>query len=96
MKNPYTLRQQLILDDEIPLEDIRRNELTVLAHKAAANNDWPAYYWVEDLLDAKLHPCDCVPKYDLEEAKAILQKLTPWPIEWNSKSAGHICAAAND
>ena len=79
----YTARQQAILEEEIPLEDIRATELSILSKKAFQLGDLEQYQIAQDLLDRKMNPGSYVPPYTKEEAKEILQSLTPWRIDWD-------------
>ena len=81
----YTEWQLAILEDEIPIEDIRTTELAALMRKANERKDALNYDIAKGLYDLKLHPCSYMPRYTMEEAKAILQSLTPWKIEWGRK-----------
>lgn len=78
----YTARQQAILDEQIPLDDIRATELSLLSKKAFQLGDLENYQIAQDLLQRKMDPGVYVPPYTVEEAKEILQKLTPWKIDW--------------
>lgn len=81
----YTQRQLEILNYEIPLAAIRTTELVALLNKARERNDEAAIETVQYLYDAKTNPNDYFPQMSATEAKAILQSLTPWPIDWDGK-----------
>ena len=78
----YTERQLAILEDEVPIENIRTTELVALMKKTRERKDELNYDIAKGLYDLKLHPCEYMPHYTTEEAKSILQSLTPWKIEW--------------
>ena len=79
----YTPRQLLILSGDVDLADIRSQELAVLQRKAVARNDKDIYEIVSDMVFAKAHEGRYVLHYTVEEAKQVLQSLTPWAINWN-------------
>ena len=78
----YTPRQIDILSGKILAKDIRLNELSILYRKAEQIGDIEAYEAAKSMYDRMLNPCEYEPTYTVEEAQAILQKLTPWVIEW--------------
>lgn len=78
----YTTRQEKILAEEIPLEEIRKNELAVLVQKAERMGDIANYEIAMELYDRKNAPPEYTPSYTQKEARDILQSLTPWKIEW--------------
>ena len=78
----YTARQFDILNERIPLDEIRTNELTTLMRKAVARNDNFNYEVALSLYKTKKNPVSCLPKITVEEAERILQELTPWKIDW--------------
>ena len=67
----YTPRQEKILSGELPLEDIRPNELSLLKQMEG--------YEIATLrYEEMLHPLDAYYNhYTAEEAAEILRKLTP-------------------
>ena len=79
----YTARQHAILNDEIPVEEIRTTELSALMKRANERADQMAYDIAEGFYDLKIHPCEYMPHYTMAEAKAVLQSLTPWEIHWD-------------
>ena len=78
----YTDRQLAILNNEIPLYEIRPNELSILYKKAKQKNDVDSYEIAIQMYAEKTKPQEYIPQYTIEEAKAILQELTPWIINW--------------
>ena len=81
----YTKRQNAILNEDIPLDEIRTTELVAIMKKATERADQLSYDIASSLYYWKTHPDVYIPKYTLKEAKAILQKLTPWPILWEDE-----------
>lgn len=81
----YTDRQLAILNNEIPLYEIRPNELSILYKKAKQKNDVDSYEIAIQMYAEKTKPQEYIPQYTIEEAKAILQELTPWIINWEKK-----------
>lgn len=79
----YTDRQRAILNDDIPIDEVRLTELTAIIKKADERADAMNYDIAKGYYDLKLHPCDYMPHYTMGEAKMILQKLTPWEIHWD-------------
>lgn len=78
----YTKRQLDILDDKIPLSKITTTELTKLIRRASERGDEISLDIARCLYEAKKHPNNYEPQISLIEAKAILQRLTPWTINW--------------
>ena len=78
----YTDRQLAILNNEIPLYEIRPNELSILYKKAKQKNDVDSYEIAIQMYAEKTKPQEYIPQYTIEEAKAILKELTPWIINW--------------
>ena len=81
----YSQKQMDILYGVIPLDNVRINELTVLMKKAEQMGDIDSYEQAKELYCRKLDPGIYFPKYTIEEAKAILQSLTPWIIDWGDE-----------
>ena len=79
----YTKRQQDIINEVIPLEEVRTTELAAILKKARARYDETTYEIVQSLYDLKTMPEEYKPSYTLEEARTILQALTPWQINWD-------------
>lgn len=73
----YTPRQEKILSGELPLEDIRPNELSLLKQKAKHLGDMEGYEIATLRYEEMLHPLDAYKHYTAEEAAEILRKLTP-------------------
>ena len=74
----YTLRQEKILSGELPLEDIRPNELSLLKQKAKHLGDMEGYEIATLRYEEMLHPLDAYYNhYTAKEAAEILRKLTP-------------------
>ena len=73
----YTPRQIAILNDDIPLEEVRMNELTKLVKKAEARNDSAILEQAKCLRSEKQDTDRFVSKLTIEEARAILKNLTP-------------------
>jgi len=78
----YTTRQQNILDGLIDLKYIRPNELSIIYRKAEQMEDTESYEIALELYNRKMNPEGYFPKYSKDEARAILERLTPWPIDW--------------
>jgi len=83
----YTPRQKAILEGDVALSDIRTAELGTIAKKAVAKDDDFNLEIVLDLLEAKRTPTDYFPKMTVEEALEILQRLTPWELDYFPKEA---------
>lgn len=79
----YTQRQLDILNDEIPLERIRTTELVMLIRRAAEREDEVNLDIAKDLYEAKVRPNEYEPSLSVDDAKAVLQRLTPWIINWS-------------
>ena len=78
----YTDRQLAILNGEIPLDEIRPNELSFLYKKAKLKGDMDSYEEAMALYQERTTPSEYVPTYTIDKAKEILQALTPWKIKW--------------
>ncbi len=83
--NPYGSRfteRQLKIINGIPVENLRTTEITIVMRKAEKLG-WPEIAeQVWDLYEDEIMGTDFKFKYTLEEAKEVLQKLTPRKIEW--------------
>lgn len=83
--NPYGTRfteRQLKIINGIPVENLKTTEITIIIRKAEKLG-WPEIAeQVWDLYEDKVMGTDFKFKYSLEEAKDVLQKLTPRKIEW--------------
>ena len=78
----YTQRQLMILNDHIPLDRIQAKELSVLLRKALAREDDFAAEIAQCLLLQKTDPREYFPQISVEEAREILQRLTPWKLDY--------------
>lgn len=78
----YTPRQLDILGGDVPLEKIRTTELSVLLHKALAREDEFAAEIAQCLFLQKTDPREYFPQISVEEAREILQRLTPWKLDY--------------
>jgi hypothetical protein len=78
----YTPRQQAILEGNVELSNIRSTELAAIVNKATARKDTFNLEIAQDLLTAKQQPTTYVPQMTTEEAHQILQKLTPWELDY--------------
>lgn len=81
----YTQRQIDILYENIPSEEVRTTELAAIMKKAAERGDDYNYSLAESMYYYKTHPDAHIPKYTEEEARAVLQSLTPWTIHWKTE-----------
>lgn len=81
----YTKRQQMILNELIPLDQVRLNELTIIIRKAEAMEDTETAAAAQILYDAKTHVDSFQFSMSPEEAKEYLQSLTPWKINWEKE-----------
>lgn len=77
----YSERQAKILCGIIPVEEVRLSELAILVKKAEKIGDGENQEIAQQLYEQRSNPSVYFPPYSLEEAKAILQSLTPWKIE---------------
>lgn len=82
----YTQRQIDILAGDILLNDVRINDLAILVNKAKQIGDIDTYEQAKELYNRKLDPGQYFPPYSIEEAKQILQSLTPWKIDWEGRN----------
>ena len=78
----YTDRQLAILNGEIPLSEVRPNELSFLYKKAKVKGDMESYEEAMSLYLQRTAPQEYIPTYTIDEAKEVLQELTPWEINW--------------
>lgn len=74
----FTPRQIAILQSEIPLEQVRQNELTLILRKAETMCDFEAAEEARCLLAQKANPHQYTPSMTKDEAIRILDQLTPW------------------
>lgn len=78
----FTERQQMILSEQIPLNQFRLNEITIILHKAEELGDEEKIKKAKALQDLKRHEGLYRVKMRPGEARASLQALTPWKIDW--------------
>lgn len=78
----YSPKQQAILGDEIPLSEVPLNQITVLMRKAESMGDIPAYEKAKELRELKNLPNTYKPNLTANDARDILQQLTPWESKW--------------
>ena len=79
----YTPRQFAILNGDLPLAEVTLTEITIIMKKAKQRHDDFNYETAFSLYDEKSTPDQGLPKYSVAECRAILQSLTPWPIDWD-------------
>ena len=79
----YTNRQTSIINGEIPLDDIRINDLVTLLKKTKARHDDDYTEIVQEMLDLKNMPLSSIPLLTLEESMRLMQEMTPWVIKVN-------------
>ncbi len=82
----YTKRQRDILDSTIPLQDVRGNEIAFIIRKAERLGDIETYEVASALFNKKMNPDGYYPQHTVAEARAILQSLTPWKINWGDEN----------
>lgn len=80
----YTERQLAILNDDIPLENVKTTELAIIMRKAQFHGDIDSYEIAKGFHEAKRNPATYMPPYTKIEAMEVLQSLTPWTINWDS------------
>ena len=78
----YTDRQFDILNERIPLPEVKTNELTTLIRKTIARHDNFNYEIAISLYKTKQSPDSDMLNISLKEAMRIIQDLTPWEIDW--------------
>lgn len=78
----FTERQQKILNEEISLDDVRLQELSIIKKKAEALGDEEKAEIASFLIGLKTAPEEFEYTVKKEDAKAVLQSLTPWEINW--------------
>ncbi len=78
----YTERQLKIINEEISVDDVSNTELVILMRKAKAIEDFEVASKVQKLHDLKNYVESYQFTYSPEEAKDVLQALTPWKIDW--------------
>ena len=88
---PYSERQAKIIAEEIPLEDIRINELTVIMKKAKVHDDPATYELVKAMRYRKITPLEDdpeIPELTAEEASKLIADLEPdWLRDLKAKIA---------
>lgn len=80
-----TNRQKKILNEEIPLDQVRTNEIAIIIHKSEAMGDEENASIAKMLYGLKTHKDEFAFSLTANEAKDVLQKLTPWQIDWNKQ-----------
>lgn len=78
----YSDRQAKILSGIIPVQSVRLSELAILAKKAERIGDDANQEIALQLYEQRSNPSTYFPSYSLSEARGIIQRLTPWEIEW--------------
>jgi len=81
----FTERQKKILSEEISLDHVRVNELTIIIRKAQAMDDMETAAAAQILYNRKTHVDGFHFSMTPEEAKAFLQSQTPWEINWGTQ-----------
>ena len=81
--NQFTARQRMILNQEMPINQIRRNEISLIIHKAEAMGDEENAAIARNLYEMKLNEGKYQFSMNHDEAKNTLQALTPWKIDWS-------------
>lgn len=74
----YTERQIKIIQDEIPLDEVRLNELSIILRKAENIEDEPVIRKIQKLRKRKTYLANFQFTFTEEEAIEILKSLTPW------------------
>lgn len=82
----YTKRQRAVLDGSIPLDKVKADEIASIIRKAERLGDPETYEIATVLHNKKMNPDSYYPQHTVEEAKKILQSLTPWEIKWGDHS----------
>lgn len=77
----FTERQKNILDGKIPLSKVRVNEISLIKNKAFHIQDIESYEIAESFYLEKIAP-EYTSPYTPEEARTVLEQLTPWEIRW--------------
>lgn len=79
----YTPRQLKIMNEELPLEEFTQGELTILTRKAENLEDEAALKKIAHIQKLKNNEEEFEFSCSPDEAKDILQSLTPWQIDWD-------------
>lgn len=85
-RTEYSERQKKILNEEVPLENVRANEIKKIMNKAEFLKDKKNFCKAKNLYEVKTHIEKYCPNVTLSEAQSILQELTPWEIDWSKKN----------
>ena len=80
---PYTERQLAILNGEINLSSVRLSEIAAIKNKADAKQDAEVYGRACELYEMWKNIDGYKPKYSVEEAKEVLQRLSNHKIDWD-------------
>ncbi len=81
----FTERQLKILNEEIPLDQVRLQEIAVIKNKAEALGDDEKVEIAKTLYAFKTGAEEYKFAVSVEDAKATLQSLTPWEIDWDKQ-----------
>lgn len=79
----YTERQLRIINDEISVDDVSNTELVKLMRKAEDLEDFEVVEKIRHLHELKNYVESYPFSFTPEEAKNVLQALTPWEINWD-------------
>lgn len=79
----YTERQMKILNGEIDIFTIKANEIKFIIKKAEGIGDCETCKKAEELYELRTHKEEYRIDMSIEEARDVLQSLTPWEIKWN-------------
>ena len=80
---PYTERQLAILNGKINLSSVRLSEIAAIKNKADAKQDAAVYGRACELYEIWKFIDSYKPKYSVEEAKEVLQRLSNHKIDWD-------------
>lgn len=78
----FTERQLRILNEEIPIEDVRLTEIAIIMRKAESIGDEENLDIARALYAFKTHKEEYQFDVSVDDAKQTLQELTPWEIDW--------------
>ena len=81
----YTERQLKILTGEIDIFSIKANEIKFIIKKAEGIGDCETCKKAKELYELRTHQEEYHIDMSPEEARNILQTLTPWKINWEKK-----------
>lgn len=79
----YTPRQMKIMNEELALDEFTQGELTLLTRKAENLEDKVALKKLAHVRKLKDDQDKYVYSMSPDEAKSVLQSLTPWTIDWD-------------